>query len=221
MKASRRLRALLILILLSRISNSSRTLRHSFPKSLFVDEQRKTIVARISGDAATRKRLEVFSRVSDAAPDAPWGLSATASIVSIAATVSSEPVSGQSVIATHIRKLVKHELYQVVAQRGLNYATQYQVINELFRNEDSAFAVTSLPESVLQDADKYRLHSAIGDGCLQAMTGVVPLESNGDYCPDLYLPVAVRKLTRHAPVSNNVCYLVKSTSGCYPKRDAK
>ncbi len=184
------------------------------PKALFVTEQQKTIITRVSGDAATRKRLEVFSRNSDAEQDAPWELHATASIVSGAAAVSSKPVSGESVTETQIRQLTKHEFYQLVAARGLNYGPQYQVINELVRNEDSAFAITSLPESVLKDADKYMLHPAIGDGCLQTMTGVVPLEASGDYCPDLYLPVAVRKLTRHAPVTSNVCYLVKRTSQC-------
>lgn len=184
------------------------------PKALFVTDQQKSIITRISGDAATRKRLEVFSRDSDAAQDAPWELNATASIVSGAASVSDEPVSGEEVINTQIRQLVKREFYQLVAERGLNYGPQYQVVNELFRNHDSAFAVTSLPESVLKDANKYMLHPAIGDGCLQTMTGVVPLETNGDYCPDLYLPVAVRKLTRHAPVTGDVCYLVKRTSEC-------
>lgn len=184
------------------------------PKALFVTEQQKTIVTRLSGDASTRKRLEVFSRVSDAEQDAPWELNATGSIVSGAVTGSGEPVSGQAVIESQIRKLVKIEFYRLVAERGLNYGTQYQVINELVRSEDSAFAVTSLPKSVLDEADKYMLHPAIGDGCLQAMTGVVPLEANGDYCPDLYLPIAVRKLTRHAPVTSDVCYLVKRTSLC-------
>jgi len=184
------------------------------PKALFVNEQQKTIITRVSGDAASRKRLEVFSRASNAEQNAPWELNATASIVSGAAAGSSKTVSGESVIETQIRQLKKREFYQLVAARGLNYGPRYQVVSELVRNEDSAFAVTSLPESVLKDVDKYMLHPAIGDGCLQTMTGVVPLEANGDYCPDLYLPIAVRKLTRHAPVTSNVCYLVKRTSQC-------
>lgn len=184
------------------------------PKALFLTERQKSIITRLSGESAARKRLEVFSRYADADNDEPWELNAIASISASRGAAVEKSISGDEVIATQIRQLNKEQFYELVSERGLNYGPQYQVIDHLYRNEDSAFAVSSLPESVAADAGRYLLHPSIGDGCLQTMTGVVPLEENGDYCPDLYLPIGVRRLTRFAPITGDVCYLVKRVSRC-------
>ncbi len=184
------------------------------PKALFLTERQKTTITRLSGNSATRKRLEVFSRVADADDAEPWELNAIASITASRGAPVEKSLSGDKVIESQIRQLNKDQFYELVSERGLDYGPRYQVIDHLYRNEDTAYAISSLPESVIAEADKYMLHPAIGDGCLQTMTGVVPLEENGDYCPDLYLPVGVRRFTRYAAITGEVCYLVKRISQC-------
>ncbi len=184
------------------------------PKALFLTERQKTLVTRLSGDSAARRRVEIFSRFADAEDAEAWELNASASIVRTSGSPSHLQISGDEVVATQIRELRRAQFYELVSERGLNYGPQYQVIDRLVRNEDSAFATTAIPEAVGKDLDGYMLHPSIGDGALQSMTGVVPLEENGEYCPDLYLPVAVRRLTRFAPVKGDVRYLVERTSEC-------
>ncbi len=182
------------------------------PKALFLTERQKSIFARATGESKTRKQFEVFSQFSDADERDTWELNATASLSTASSSTTAKKISGDEVIESHTRVLNKQDFYQKVAERGLNYGAQYQVIDRLYRNDGCAFATSSLTASVLADADKYFLHPAIGDGSLQAMTGVVPLEDDGDYCPDLYLPVAIRRATRFAAVTGDVHYLVKRTS---------
>ncbi|MGI9467001.1 MAG: acyltransferase domain-containing protein, partial [Rubripirellula sp.] len=182
------------------------------PKALFLDTRQKTIITQLSGNSTTRKKLEIYSRPSDADESEAWELNAVASVAANQNTNLHPPQSGDHVIASKIRELDSTEFYELVTDRGLNYGPQYQVIDRLYRNEDSAFAETELTEKVLAEQHEYILHPAVGDGCLQTMTGVVPLEKDGSYCPDLYLPVGVRKLTRYAPITDNVRYLAKRTS---------
>ena len=182
------------------------------PKALFLDTRQKTIITQLSGNSTTRKKLEIYSRPSDADESEAWELNAVASVAANQNTNLHPPQSGDHVIASKIRELDSTEFYELVTDRGLNYGPQYQVIDRLYRNEDSAFAETDLTEKVLAEQHEYILHPAVGDGCLQTMTGVVPLEKDGSYCPDLYLPVGVRKLTRYAPITDNVRYLAKRTS---------
>ena len=182
------------------------------PKALFLDTRQKTLITRLSGNSAARKRLEIYSRPADADEDEVWELNATASITRNQHAKQYERMSGDQVIDTKNRQLDREEFYRLVSERGLNYGPQYQVIEKLYRNSDSAFAVTSLPKDVIEEQHKYILHPAVGDGCLQAMTGIVPLEEDGSYCPDLYLPVGMRRLTRFAAITENVNYLVRRIS---------
>ena len=182
------------------------------PKALFLDTQQKTLITRLSGNSAFRKRLEIYSRPADADEDEVWELNATASITRNQHAKQYERMSGDQVINTKIRQLDREEFYRLVSERGLNYGPRYQVIEKLYRNSDSAFAVTSLPKEVLEEQKKYILHPAVGDGCLQAMTGIVPLEEDGSYCPDLYLPIGIRRLTRFAPITGDVYFLARRIS---------
>jgi acyl transferase domain-containing protein/NAD(P)-dependent dehydrogenase (short-subunit alcohol dehydrogenase family)/acyl carrier protein len=182
------------------------------PKALFLDNRQKTLITQLSGNSASRKRIEIYSRPSDAGEEVAWELNAVASIARLQSGKQVESLSGEHIIETKTRELDREEFYQLVAERGLNYGSRYQVIDHLYRNNDSAFAVTSLPKEVLDEQHKYMLHPAVGDGCLQTMTGIVPLEDDGGYCPDLYLPVGMRRLTRFAPITGDVCYLAKRIS---------
>ncbi|MEE2937647.1 MAG: type I polyketide synthase [Planctomycetota bacterium] len=182
------------------------------PKALFLDNRQKTLITRLSGSSATRKKLEIYSRPSDADESEVWELNAVASIARNQQTHQYEKMSGEQVIETKNRQLDRDDFYRLVSDRGLNYGPQYQVIEKLYRNIDSAFVLTGLPREVREEQHKYMLHPSVGDGCMQAMTGIVPLEEDGSYCPDLYLPVGIRRLTRFAPVTGDVCYLAKRIS---------
>ena len=66
-----------------------------------------------------------------------------------------------------------------MASRGLAYGPAFQVLDELQRANEFAFARVALPESVAREAGKYHLHPSLGDAMLQSMAGVVPLEADG------------------------------------------
>jgi acyl transferase domain-containing protein/thioesterase domain-containing protein/acyl carrier protein len=86
------------------------------------------------------------------------------------------------------------EFYRFMAERGLRYGPAFQVLHDMRRGPDEATATVRLPESVLREQTRYRLHPALGDAMLQSMAGAVPLEHDGSFSPFTYMPVGIRSV---------------------------
>ena len=67
--------------------------------------------------------------------------------------------------------------------------------------EEAAIEVR-LPESVVREAGRYRLHPALGDAMLQSMSGAVPLEKDGSFSPFTYMPVGIRRVRIVRPIED-------------------
>jgi hypothetical protein len=81
-----------------------------------------------------------------------------------------------------------------MAERGLAYGPAFRVLSDLHRGVEDAIATVQLPESVLREANAYRLHPALGDALLQVVAGAVPLEEDGSFSPFTYMPVGIRNI---------------------------
>nr|VFJ72077.1 MAG: Acyl transferase domain-containing protein [Candidatus Kentron sp. FW] len=87
--------------------------------------------------------------------------------------------------------------YQSCRERGLNYGPGFQGIQRLFRGEGMVLGEIELPESLTagvdaRENDKYRLHPALLDACLQVCIPVILDASDGTW-----LPTGIKELRFH------------------------
>ena len=182
----------------------------SFKKGMFLSEKDRSVQLHISGNSGKRRSFEVFSRPVKSETDKPWDLNATGTIVS-ADSVCPSPVDIADVQSRQDLLVSREEFYSLVSKRGLDYGPAFQVQDNLQRCGHEAISQLRADATVFEELGKYTIHPAIGDGCLQAMTGVVPLEQDGSFCPDLYLPmlfitsgVFLRIVVRHQMLSKQI-----------------
>lgn len=183
----------------------------SFPRAMFLSRGPRIVQTRVSGESETRQKVEIHSRAVDAEEGTPWDLNAKCSIV-VRESPQVAAIEADEVIARHKVKLDQQAFYEVVAARGLDYGPAYQVIGAMYRCEDDVYCDLEPSEQAEHDAHHYMLHPAIGDGCMQAMVGAVPLEEDGSFCPDLYLPVSVRRVSVLGELERAAGYYVRRTS---------
>ena len=75
--------------------------------------------------------------------------------------------------------------------------------------------------SVAAELKQYHLHPALLDGCLQTVAGIVPLETDGGYSPYTYMPVGVRRMAFHAPLTEKMfTYAVRTSDDNRPSPEA-
>ncbi len=111
--------------------------------------------------------------------------------------------------------------YEQVKNRGLAYGPAFQVLDDLRRTDRDALAAIALPASVAAELKQYHLHPALLDGCLQTVAGIVPLEADGGYSPYTYMPVGVRRVALHAPLTEKMfTYAVRTSDDSRPSPES-
>jgi myxalamid-type polyketide synthase MxaB len=90
--------------------------------------------------------------------------------------------------------------YQKMQQQGLNYGIKFQGIRQLEWQEQQAIALIELNSQLKTDADKYYLHPALLDSCLQPL-GILFAPEEQNYT---YLPVSVESWEIFAPHQTKV-----------------
>ncbi|MEM6687853.1 MAG: type I polyketide synthase [Planctomycetota bacterium] len=164
-------------------------------QALFASNRPRSLQTIVAGEGENRRNLSVYSRFADPDDDnEAWTLHATATIVR-------GEIQRPSIIdlpaakATQVVSLDRPGFYDVVMERGLAYGPQFQMIDGMYRGDEQVVCDVSFDEPVQEKAKRYAMHPAVGDGCMQAMVGAIPLEEDGSFCPDLYLPVSVGRVT--------------------------
>jgi len=183
----------------------------SFRKGMFLSDKPRDVQLHITGDSGNRRKFIVYSRPMKAESDAEWDLNASGEIVredrTCPAGIDVPAIEGRQNI-----ELTRAEYYGIVSGRGLHYGPAFQVVGCVRRGDGEAISSIQLDPSVAEDLEKYTIHPAFGDGCLQAMTGIVPLQPDGSFCSDLYLPVSIRRVTAFKAIQSDGHYYVKRTS---------
>jgi FkbH-like protein/FkbM family methyltransferase len=80
--------------------------------------------------------------------------------------------------------------YQQCRERGINYGSSFQVIEQLWGHEGEAIGQIRLPETLALEAGDYRLHPVLLDACFQVLWATFP-ESVKE---QTYLPVGIERL---------------------------
>ncbi|MCI0335526.1 MAG: SDR family NAD(P)-dependent oxidoreductase [Planctomycetes bacterium] len=170
---------------------------------------RRRVQISVAPESGGESSFEIYSRPEDHEQTSDtWAMHASGSLLheSRAASTSSsallEHVDLEAARDRAVGITSREDFYQLIAERGLVYGPAFQVLSDLHRGVDDAVARVELPESVIREAGRYRLHPALGDALLQMMAGAVPLEDDGSFSPFTYMPVGIRNVHVRAAIED-------------------
>ena len=192
-----------------------------FPK----EEGARLLQVAVEPEAGGRSEMESYSTAVDNTPaDAPdWSLHASASLLhesQLSSLVAPAAIDLAAVRSRVIETKTRDEFYQLIADRGLVYGPQFQVLGQVDRTPTEAVATIQAHELVVADLSKYQLHPVLGDACLQTLASTVPLEEEGTYSPYTYMPVAIGQVRIFQSIENLdqpiYCYAVRRSDDDRP-----
>lgn len=176
-------------------------------QAMFLPEGvRRRLQLSASPESGGEAAFEIHSRLSgDDSIDSGWTMHAVGALLHESRCVPPEEVGAlgevvngidlDAVRARAVSVTSHEEFYDLMRERGLAYGPSFQVLGDLHRGGDDAAIRVVLPESVIREADRYRLHPVVGDALLQSMASIVPLERDGTYSPHTYMPVGIRRVS--------------------------
>ncbi|MBG1264427.1 SDR family NAD(P)-dependent oxidoreductase [Nostoc sp. BAE] len=91
------------------------------------------------------------------------------------------------------------DFYHNLKTVGINYGETFQVITQLWYNDNQALAEIHLPE-ICTERSGYQFHPVVLDGCLQAIAAILSHNSTSS----VYLPIGLDRLTIWETVGENL-----------------
>lgn len=105
------------------------------------------------------------------------------------------------------------DFYQTCVDRGLNYGSSFQALQQLWVGDQEALAQLQLPASLNSEWANYHLHPALLDACCQVIFAALPAQDQAS----LYLPIGLESLTVYHPPSSCLWSYVQVRSGSKEK----
>lgn len=195
----------------------------SVQAAMFLSEEGARLVqVTAEPEAGGRSEMESYSSPADAdQPD--WNLHATSTLLhesQLPALDGLPKIDLKAVRSRVVDPKTREEFYKIVAERGLVYGPQFQVLGDVDRTPNEALARIEAHETVVAELAKYQLHPALGDACLQTLASTVPLEEDGSYSPYTYMPVAVGQVRVIEPIHSLdkpvFCYAIRRSDDDRP-----
>ncbi|MBE9169055.1 SDR family NAD(P)-dependent oxidoreductase [Pleurocapsales cyanobacterium LEGE 06147] len=87
------------------------------------------------------------------------------------------------------------DYYQQFRERGMEYGSSFQAIQQLWRHPEGSLGQIQLPEALLLEAQNYQLHPVLLDACFQVLGVAFPERGQSD----AYLPVKLERLQVYRP----------------------
>lgn len=168
------------------VFSRSLVLRPGAPQTL------QAVLAPAEGEAHS---FGIYGKAEGSEP-AEWTLHASASLA--LAPDDPDPLAGNQISLVDVRARCPEEvrpddLYRSLADRGLDYGPAMRAITEVWRGDGEAVGHVSLPESLRQNAGRYRIHPVLLDSALQTLAAAPGLASGGE--PDsTFMPVSCHRI---------------------------
>ena len=86
------------------------------------------------------------------------------------------------------------EFYSQLAERGLQYGSNFQGLTQLSCGDNEAVGQVAAPEKLTNQVDKYVVHPALLDASFHVLAAAMPEDAESD---DPYLPMGVERLIVH------------------------
>jgi acyl transferase domain-containing protein/acyl carrier protein len=176
-----------------------------FHNALFLpDGVPQTIQVILSPGADGASGFHIYSRRGDASrsggdlsrSDGLWTLHANGEVAP--QQESGAPVSGQAAIAEIqagcAEKISGADYYVRLREHGIDYGPSFQCITQLWRHDADVLAEVNIVDRPGAKSDRYPIHPAMLDACMQVVGAAVPDEAirNGDR--GIYMPAHVDQI---------------------------
>lgn len=99
----------------------------------------------------------------------------------------------RSLNLTEIRKRCQNRIetnahYQSLLSRGLEFGDAFRGVEELWQGAGETLALVAPPSSIAGELERYSVHPALLDACLQAVSAALPAIGPSTSEPETYLP---------------------------------
>ncbi len=159
------------------------------------DDETKTTQTILSPEGDNGYSFQVFCQASHhEAGEAEWELYASGRI----SALNSKNEQLQNVDISELKNRYDigdtvNEYYNRFSERGIDYGNDFQALEQVWRGDNEAVAKIKFPESLEESPDhinRYKLHPAMLDACLQLLMAVLPEDDKHG----TYLPVSIKRL---------------------------
>ncbi|WP_116203108.1 type I polyketide synthase [Amycolatopsis circi] len=172
---------------------------------LVLDADGVRVQVRVGGaDDAGVRPLSIYAQTGDA----PWVRHADGAL----APAGPAPAAGPSWPPVGAEQVDLDGMYELLAERGVEYGPLFQGLKTAWRRGDEVFAEVALPESAVLDAAAFGLHPALADAALHAI-GLGPATGAETLLPyswsevDLWSPGSSELRVRVKPQGENMVSL--------------
>ncbi|HLO85985.1 MAG TPA: beta-ketoacyl synthase N-terminal-like domain-containing protein [Nostocaceae cyanobacterium] len=142
-----------------------------------------------------------------------WTLHAQGKILAVEKSTPQPQVDLRSLQAEFDQQVSVPDYYQNMANRGLNYGFSFQAIAQLWHDQGKTLAEICLPQPLIVEAQKYKLHPILLDACFQTLGAAF----SGDGGSDTYLLVGLERLHFYHPANTSVW----SLADVYPANESR
>ncbi|MBI3243490.1 MAG: SDR family NAD(P)-dependent oxidoreductase [Chloroflexi bacterium] len=152
------------------------------------DEGAQTLQTVITPESAELASFKIFSLTDE--KTGAWRLHASGQV---RATLASNPVPVKLEEArARCREAISAEThYRQMRERGLDFGSRFRGVKQIWRREAEALGEIQLPDTLLPEADVYKIHPALLDACLQVAATILPDGA------ETYLPMGVDHFQLH------------------------
>ena len=154
---------------------------------LFTKEEGSVIQTILSKQEPSEVELKIFSQASESSPN-PWVLHLTGKVKALDLQPTPDTISLAEIQARCLEMVEPDLHYQDLASRGIQLGPALQRLTTIWRREGEALARVRLDDSQAAQMDRFHLHPALLDACLQIVEEALPERWTAE---DAYLPISI------------------------------
>jgi amino acid adenylation domain-containing protein len=165
-----------------------------FKRLLFFPEDgARTVQTSFTTGEGGAARIQVHSR--PAGEDAAWTLHAAAAAAPMRGITRPAPAELAEIAARCPEEVDAEGFYREFARRGNHWGPRFQGIRRIRRGAREALAELVPPAALEPELDRYQIHPALLDACLQVLGATVPVAATGS--AQSFVPVHVERIAVH------------------------
>ncbi|MBO3459428.1 type I polyketide synthase [Aetokthonos hydrillicola CCALA 1050] len=165
------------------------------------EEEIKTIQVVLTPQEAQTYSFEIFSlKVDSQNSKSTWTLHAEGKLLAGDQDGELEKTDLRTIQAQYNQQISPQDFYQEYSDRGIDYGSSFQAVEQLWRSPGKALGKIQLPETLVLEATKYQLHPVLLDASFHVLAAAFDQDEN----QNTYLPVNIKRLQVYRPASHHL-----------------
>ncbi|WP_414573579.1 SDR family NAD(P)-dependent oxidoreductase [Nostoc sp. CCY 9925] len=158
------------------------------------DNKDKTLQLILTPETSSAYTFEIFSLTTEEKDQPIWTLHASGKVLAGDKSESLEE-NWETLRTQYTQEISLTDFYQQFSDRGIDYGSLFQPIKQLWQKQESALSQIRLPETLIAEAQEYKLHPVLLDASFQVLGAIFPNHEN----KTTYLPVKIERLEVYRP----------------------